>query len=110
MRCTGDWSKMLGCVGEIDLSFVARSACGTFGREHLSVQGTRRPGIWVGVTSAKFGSLLDDMGPHKWCPLCREWKAAIVLRAETVGTELVETSRELTYCPRCGAMLLSAQS
>jgi hypothetical protein len=43
--------------------------------------------------------------PRKWCHLCREWKAAIVLRAEAVGTELVETSRELTYCPQCGAML-----
>jgi hypothetical protein len=35
---------------------------------------------------------------RKWCRLCEEWKAAIVLTAETGGTELVESSRELTYC------------
>jgi hypothetical protein len=47
--------------------------------------------------------------PRKWCPLCREWKAAIVLRAETVGTELVESSREITYCPECGAKLRDSE-
>jgi hypothetical protein len=47
---------------------------------------------------------------RKWCRLCEEWKAAIVLTAETVGTELVESTRELTYCPQCGATLLAAQS
>ena len=47
---------------------------------------------------------------RKWCRLCEEWKAAIVFMAETVGTELVESSRELTYCPQCGATLLLEQS
>jgi hypothetical protein len=35
---------------------------------------------------------------RKWCRLCEEWKAAIVLTAETVGTELVEGVREFTGC------------
>ena len=41
---------------------------------------------------------------------CEEWKAAIVFTAETVGTELIESTRELTYCPQCGATLLLEQS
>ena len=47
---------------------------------------------------------------QKWCRLCEEWKAAIVFTAETVGTELIESTRELTYCPQCGATLLLEQS
>jgi hypothetical protein len=43
--------------------------------------------------------------PRKWCPVCRKWKTAIVFTAETIGTESVKKSREITYCPQCGAKL-----
>jgi hypothetical protein len=43
--------------------------------------------------------------PRKWCPLCRKRKTAILFTAETIGTELVKKSREITYCPQCGAKL-----
>ena len=43
--------------------------------------------------------------PQKWCPLCKEWKAAIVLHGEESATEKVELGRELVYCPQCGAKL-----
>lgn len=46
-----------------------------------------------------------DSVKRKWCPLCHEWKAATVLAAQLKDSELLETTRELTYCPQCGAML-----
>jgi hypothetical protein len=42
---------------------------------------------------------------RKWCPLCGEWKAATVLVSESKDTELIESSRQIIYCPECGAML-----
>jgi hypothetical protein len=42
--------------------------------------------------------------PQKWCSLCKEWKAAIVLHEED-GKEVIELSREITFCPKCGAKL-----
>jgi hypothetical protein len=47
----------------------------------------------------------DDSTKHKWCPLCQEWKVATVKVAQLKNSELVDTSREITYCPQCGAML-----
>jgi hypothetical protein len=47
----------------------------------------------------------DDSIKRKWCPLCSEWKAATVMVAQLKDAELVETSRQITYCPQCGAML-----
>jgi hypothetical protein len=47
----------------------------------------------------------DDGGKRKWCPLCYEWKAATVMVSQLKDSELVESSHELTYCPKCGAML-----
>ena len=47
----------------------------------------------------------DDIADRKWCPLCQEWKAATVNVDPLKGSEFVETSREITYCPQCGAML-----
>src|SRR5437867_3077700 len=47
----------------------------------------------------------DDSVERKWCPLCQEWKAATVTVAQSKDSELVQTNRELTYCPQCGAML-----
>jgi formate dehydrogenase maturation protein FdhE len=42
---------------------------------------------------------------RKWCPLCGEWKVASVLVSESKDTELVESTRQIIYCPECGAML-----
>ena len=47
----------------------------------------------------------DDSVKRKWCPLCQQWMAATVEVAQFKDAELVETTRELTYCPQCGAML-----
>ena len=47
----------------------------------------------------------DDSVIHKWCPLCHEWKAATAKISELKDSELVETNREVTYCPQCGALL-----
>jgi hypothetical protein len=52
----------------------------------------------------------NDSVKHKWCPLCQEWKAAIVTVAQQKNTEFVETGREVTYCPQCGAMLRDEQN
>ena len=42
---------------------------------------------------------------RKWCPLCGEWKVATVLVSESKDTVLIESRRDITYCPECGAML-----
>jgi hypothetical protein len=47
----------------------------------------------------------DDNVKHKWCPLCGEWKPAKVTASQLQDAEPVESSREITYCPQCGAML-----
>jgi RNase P subunit RPR2 len=47
----------------------------------------------------------DDSVKRKWCPLCHEWKTATVMVAQLKDSELVETTRDLIYCPQCGAML-----
>ena len=52
----------------------------------------------------------DDIAVRKWCTVCGEWKAAIVLRADTMDAELMESGREITYCPECGARLRPTQS
>lgn len=44
---------------------------------------------------------------RKWCGLCGEWKAATVFVADTRDGKLVESQREVTYCPECGARLRS---
>jgi hypothetical protein len=48
---------------------------------------------------------IDDKVKRKWCPLCNEWKAATVMVSQLRETDSVGTSREITYCPQCGAML-----
>jgi hypothetical protein len=48
---------------------------------------------------------IDDSVERKWCPLCNEWKSATVMVSQFRETEMVETSREVTYCPQCGALL-----
>jgi ribosomal protein S27AE len=47
----------------------------------------------------------DDSTKRKWCPLCGEWKAATAMAAQLKDAELAEVSREITYCPQCGALL-----
>jgi hypothetical protein len=47
----------------------------------------------------------DDKPKRKWCPLCRDWKAATVTATQSKDSELVEASREAIYCPQCGAKL-----
>jgi hypothetical protein len=48
---------------------------------------------------------INESADRKWCPLCQEWKAAKVNVAQLKDAELIETSREITYCPQCGALL-----
>ena len=47
----------------------------------------------------------DDSIKRKWCPLCQESKQATVTLAELKEAEMVEIAREITYCPKCGALL-----
>jgi hypothetical protein len=47
----------------------------------------------------------DSSPKQKWCRLCSEWKTAILPAANSTVDEPIEPTREITYCPQCGAKL-----
>jgi hypothetical protein len=48
---------------------------------------------------------INDSVKHKWCPLCQQCKVTTVAIEQSGDAESSKSSRELTYCPDCGAML-----
>jgi hypothetical protein len=44
----------------------------------------------------------ETSAPRKWCPLCQEWREAVVAEVEEVDSA---KPVEMIYCPKCGAKL-----